>query len=152
VSKQVMSTSCTQARQMLSRRLDGELANEDRRLLDNHLSGCGACWDELAALERDRAVMAALPAPGQPPWLLTRVMAEVRRSGRRSRRWFGLGRAVGAVAAALLVVVGAGAGVFIGTSMARAGQGANGNGDELTVSSAESVAFDVYEAVIGGEQ
>jgi anti-sigma factor RsiW len=137
---------------MISRLVDGELAGEDRRLLDEHMSGCGACRDELAALAAGRAALAGATAPAQPPYLLSRVMAEVRRSGARSRRWFALGRAASAVAAALLVVAGAGVGVFFGTSMAQAGSITNGNGDELLVGQAESVVFDVYESAMGGEQ
>ncbi|MBN2537460.1 zf-HC2 domain-containing protein [candidate division WOR-3 bacterium] len=126
--------NCNNCNRMLSRYLDRELDQGRASELEEHLARCPACRDELARLAADAEGLRTLESAGPSPFLVTRVMAEVRLS-RRSRRpaW---ARAMATTAALLLVAGGAFAGIRVGTSLA-------GNGettDEMLVSADETFA------------
>jgi anti-sigma factor RsiW len=92
--------------------LDDELATEERRELESHLTGCGSCR---AHLDGERAehslVVRALAAPPAPDLLRARVTqlldredAELARSERRRwTRWMLPGSAIAGAAAAIAV-------------------------------------------------
>jgi len=92
----------------------GELADDDRPLLDAHLAGCEACRAEVAMLIEAATLLRALPAPMEPPASLrARVLAIPgdrpgahglpARARRRMRAWRPMAAAA-AVAAAIAVV------------------------------------------------
>ena len=125
---------CNNCNRLLSRYLDRELEQDRARAVEEHLECCPACRDELARLAAASERLRALETPGPSPFLVTRVMAEVRLA-RRGRRpaW---ARAMVAAAALLLVAGGAFAGVRLGTGLA----GNGGTTDELLVSADETFA------------
>jgi anti-sigma factor RsiW len=136
---------CSEARRLISRLVDGELAPALEQALQAHAAGCESCRAELVGLRDDRTLLQQAAAAEVPPFLVTRVMAEVRQPVAQVRRV--PGRVLAAIAAALLIAVGLGAGVFFGAEMARTGRAT----EELLVSSGDSTSVDVYASVLGGE-
>lgn len=95
-----MATDCHAWREDLSALLDDELAAERTAELRGHLAGCADCREELAALRRADAELAALAAPPLPDDLRARLQARIDAEGsdgaarlpgraapRRPRRW-----------------------------------------------------------------
>lgn len=140
-----MDVKCRNARRLISRLVDGEPVAAVSEL-ERHLAGCASCRGEVDALRRDRQMLAAAEAPALPPFLLTRVMAEVRQS--RPKPELGLVATLRAGAALLVVTLGLGAGTFIGTQLAAAGATAAENG----VGATEVADIDVYAPALGGGQ
>ncbi len=98
-----MTVSCEGAEPLLAAALEDEIAADDRRRLDSHLSRCAGCTAAANVLLSARDL--ALPEP--PPWLSTRLAAV--RPVKKAAPWRGFfsGRAVVAYAyaAAILVMV-----------------------------------------------
>jgi hypothetical protein len=96
----IRSATCERTRSYVSLRLDGELAELERRMLDAHLGGCAGCRAFAGEVEAiTRAVRAApLAHVGRP------VAARLQRARART----GALRHVAAVAAGVFVVLGAG--------------------------------------------
>jgi hypothetical protein len=71
----------------LSAWADGEIADEvERRLLDEHVSGCPSCASLVADFRALASAQAAAPVPAVPPRLAERVRAALRDEGRGRRR------------------------------------------------------------------
>ncbi len=84
--------------------LDGELAPAQARRVHDHLQACQACRDELAALERTWAALAAGAAPllKRPLWPEVSARLATRRPRARFV-WMRAGLATAAVVAGLLL-------------------------------------------------
>lgn len=106
---------CTDAREWMSAYVDGALAAGQREAFEEHLQGCRACADDLAALQRMVEGLRALAAPAAPALLAgvrARLEAAPMRTGRRSHAswlpatlpWHGL--ALASTAAVVLVIAG----------------------------------------------
>jgi tetratricopeptide (TPR) repeat protein len=97
--------ACSEGRQ-LAAYLDAELSLPDRARLEEHLSHCAACRQELAELEQLEGLLAELSPVPAPPQLLSFTMARARGELQPARRvsatW---SAAVGAAAAVLLIVL-----------------------------------------------
>ncbi|MGB9776119.1 MAG: zf-HC2 domain-containing protein [Anaerolineae bacterium] len=87
---------CGEALERMMRVLDGELPDEERRVLEAHLEACDRCraqWGQLLAAEE---VLRQAPLLSPPPGFVGRVMAQVDRRRARRRTFFGsLALAVG---------------------------------------------------------
>lgn len=142
---------CRNFQRLLSRQLDGELSPAGQQVLAGHLAGCGRCRQVLDAMQQDRRLLAALSEVEPPPYLLARVMAEVRRRQMAPARGLTLVRVLRAAAAVLLVVASAGSGVLLGSSIARVDLNPSGNREELLMSNMENGTVDVYSVAFGGE-
>ena len=98
-----MTVSCEGAEPLLAAAIEGddEIAADDRRRLDSHLSRCGACTAAANVLLSMRDL--ALPEP--PPWLAARLAAA--KPAKPVSRWRGFlsGRAVVAYAYAAAILV-----------------------------------------------
>lgn len=109
---------CRQMRQLLGVYVVGAIDPAERSLVDDHLSECSECRDELASLAALPAMLgrvpladmeriafgpARLPDPAQPSEELLNSLLRRVSARRRSRLW----RGVAAVAAAALVAAGA---------------------------------------------
>jgi len=97
---------CEDVRDQLSSHLDGTAPALERHALGAHLSGCGACAEQLAALRRLQAALQTPPvAPPERVWrrLLATLEERRRHPARRAfRRWAPrLGAAAAGVLAAL---------------------------------------------------
>jgi anti-sigma factor RsiW len=156
------SMNCGQVKRLLPSSLDEELSGRVREQIASHLASCPACRAESEALKADMGLLEQLGTPEVSPFLVTRVMAEIRQSAEsegRSRAlgvWrsvFGvsLGRLVGSLAAAIVVAVSIGAGVFFGSGLAQASTTAATNSTEAAVSYVESSAADMYSMMSGGD-
>jgi len=164
VSNKAMN--CGRVRHLLPPYLDQEVSGRTRNLLRLHLASCPACRAELAALQADMGLLEQVRPPEVPPYLATRVMAEVRQQSEGSRgrgfqdsmvrRWTprilgSLNPVLGTLAAALVVAVSIGAGVFFGTGLAQTSTAAASNSTEEAVSYVESSNAGLYSLMTGGE-
>jgi anti-sigma factor (TIGR02949 family) len=102
---------CEEVRPRLEAYIDGELAETERSLLREHLTGCADCGPEAAALQRLRdEIRQAAPAYRAPEALRSQIRFALRRratasapSGLRASSWL-------AYAASLLLAVALGSG------------------------------------------
>jgi anti-sigma factor RsiW len=130
---------CNEVQEHLSAWLDGEISEELRLRLAEHLAACPACQAELASLERLDAALAGLEAPGPRPDLAAGVLRRLRRP---TSPWV---RSL-ALAACLLL------GIFLGGSLTGTlYQGtqidkANGNGDVVSM----EILQDYPQGSVGG--
>ena len=79
--------NCRKTRIQFGRYLDGELPPPERRALEDHLAGCSRCGNEIAALRRIDAMLAADAAPPPPPELYAAIMRRVRSEPAAQRSW-----------------------------------------------------------------
>lgn len=80
---------CEKALERMMKALDGELPDEEGRLLEAHLEVCERCqarWEQLQAAEE---VLRHAPVLSPPPGFVGRVMARVDRRRARRRAFFG---------------------------------------------------------------
>lgn len=145
MSKQVM-TKCSEVKRLIPAWLDGELAPARRDTVAKHLAGCVVCRAEMAALRADRQALVSSRTPEPSPFLVTRVMAEVRRT--RPARVLLPSPALRAAAAVLAVFAGLGAGVLIGHGFAGRLSTADAG---WSAGYPEPVVVDVYEPALGGK-
>jgi hypothetical protein len=88
----------------LSAYLDGALARADRDALERHLATCETCREELAELQRVRALLRALPEPALPRSFAlptSAARAGARRPARGGQGWARAAQWTGGLAAAL---------------------------------------------------
>ncbi|MEJ2071113.1 MAG: zf-HC2 domain-containing protein [Syntrophobacterales bacterium] len=115
---------CTEVQEHLSAWLDGEVPEELRPRLADHLAACPVCQAELAALERLDASLAELEAPPASRDLAAGVL---RRLPRPTPSW------VRSLALAACLVLG----IFIGSSLTgtlyKGIQPTNGNLTQLEI-------------------
>jgi anti-sigma factor RsiW len=99
---------CSEARELLSPHVDGELDARDSAALDEHLRGCAGCRAEVSALQSARATVSAHATRfSAPPELADRIGDAMspsysRSAGPNSRFWQGAG--LGAAATAMLAI------------------------------------------------
>ncbi len=105
---------CDQVRDILFDAGDSDLPEELRTQVQAHLSQCGSCADEAAALQREWDALKVLPEEKAPAGFLHRVHERIERPGgtQRAGKWLssvfggkGLVEAVGLAVSAVLVVV-----------------------------------------------
>jgi anti-sigma factor RsiW len=129
--------------------LDEELSGRALDGVTNHLASCPTCRTEMEALKTDIGLLEQVRTPEVTPFLITRVMAEIRQKGRPVPRRFG--HLVGTVAAALVVAVSIGAGVFFGSGLAQSSTAVAANSTEAEVSYVESSNAGMYSLMAGGD-
>lgn len=105
----------THGGELLSALLDGELRAAEREAVVLHVTGCGECAGELAALRAARLALRSLPAVDPPPGFLAGLVPPravvgraPARQGRRGSTRLVAAQVAAAAAAALVVAVGAG--------------------------------------------
>ncbi len=145
-----MERECNKFRRMLSRAVDGQLAEAERRKLDFHLAGCSSCRGELEQLQKDRLLVAVLTEVEPPPYLMPRVMATIRQKQFTGQRRLTLAHFVRAAVAVLLVSASAGSGVLLGSSIARKISSQSGSEELLLTEAGENGTVDVYSVAFGG--
>lgn len=143
------SMNCGQVKRLLPPFLDEELSGRVREQTASHLASCPACRAELEALKADMGLLEQVGTPEVSPFLVTRVMAEVRE--RRRAAPHGFARLAGSLAAALVVAVSIGAGVLFGSGLAQTATPVAENSTEEAVSYVESSAADMYAMMAGGD-
>ena len=102
---------CEKALELMSARLDGQLAPEEAAELQAHLDACPECRRVMEAMEGLDEKLSQLrePAPeGLKKGVLYRIDQASGKAKPPKRRWFGPGTAIGAVAAVLVLLVGLG--------------------------------------------
>ncbi len=79
--------NCDQVQERASEYLEGVLDPGDYRAVQDHLSGCARCHDEVEALSRTIRAVTNLPPLEPPPGFSRRVMAHVREKAERPSIW-----------------------------------------------------------------
>jgi predicted anti-sigma-YlaC factor YlaD len=111
---------CRAAQKLLSRRLDGRLAQPDATTLDEHLARCSTCALAAARLERAWVRLGALPPEARAPDDFAAVLRSI---GARRHGWVGQlewllpprpARPTWAVAVAASILLGVTSGVTLG--------------------------------------
>jgi hypothetical protein len=95
---------CSHVREELPALVYGDLQPEPRDRLQEHLAACPACLQELAALERVRGMLDRVPAPEVQVDVARLYREAARRQGDRLRAWRRAAYALGAAAAAVLLL------------------------------------------------
>ena len=142
------SMNCGQVRRLLPPFLDEELPGRVREQIASHLASCPTCRTELESLKSDMGLLERVGTPEVSPYLITRVMAEIRERKRQVPH--GFGRLVGSLAAVIVVAVSIGVGVFFGSGLAQASTPVAANSTEAAVSYVESSTTDMYGLMTGG--
>ena len=115
-----MSAKCDRVSERLSSYLDRQLGAAERAAVEQHLEECRACHDELDRLMADRQVLRMADEPPLPPYLRTRVMAEIRNRAMARPAPRPVWTRMLAIAATVVVIAGSAcAGVALGSSLAR---------------------------------
>ena len=96
--------NCPQARDLLPLLLYGDLAAGDAAAVEAHLAACAACRRERDALNQVRRALDAAPATPAEVDLPRLYRAAAQAQERHSRRWRRAALALGALAAALVLV------------------------------------------------
>ncbi len=86
--------------ELLSAYLDGEVTEDERKLVTSHITDCGTCQAELADLHLARSALRSLPVLDLPAGLLDGEASVVIPLVRRPRVW------IAAAAATVAVFVG----------------------------------------------
>jgi anti-sigma factor RsiW len=142
------SMNCGQVKRLLPPFLDEELSGRVREQIASHLASCPACRTELESLKVDMGLLEQVGTPEVTPYLVTRVMAEIRQ--RNQPVTHGVRRLAGSLAAALVVAVSIGAGVILGSGLAQGSVSAAANSTEDAVSYVESSNTGLYSMMSGG--
>jgi anti-sigma factor RsiW len=142
------SVNCGQVKRLLPPFLDEELSGGVREKIASHLASCPTCRTELGELKADMGLLEQVVAPEVTPFLVTRVMAEIRERKRPVPRAFA--RLVGSLAAVLVVAVCVGAGVFFGSGLAQSSTALAANSTEAAVTYVESSATGMYSMMTEG--
>jgi len=143
------SMNCGQVRRLLPPFLDEELSGGMRQKIASHLASCPTCRTEVEALKADMGLLEQVGTPEVSPFLVTRVMAEIRQ--RENHVPQGFARLVRAVSVALVVAVSIGAGVVFGSGLARTSTAVAENSTEEAFGYVESSTAEVYAMMAGGD-
>ena len=76
---------CARVRHLLSPYIDGAVSGIERRKISEHLSGCEACAQEYALLEKTRSLVSTLGPPRAPAHLAMKIRLNIASS--QSRTW-----------------------------------------------------------------
>jgi Predicted integral membrane protein (DUF2275)/Putative zinc-finger len=79
--------NCEEVQKQLSDLQDKSLNKEHAREMEDHLSACSLCSQEMASLAECRRLVSRLPAVEPPVGFTARVMAEVRETAHRPSLW-----------------------------------------------------------------
>jgi anti-sigma factor RsiW len=140
--------NCGQVKRLLPPFLDEELLGGMREKVASHLASCPACRTELEGLKVDMGLLEQAGTTEVTPFLVTRVMVEIRE--RRRTVPHGFGRLVASLSAALVVAVSIGVGVFFGSGLAQASTTVAANSTEAAVSYLESSTTGMYSMMSEG--
>lgn len=103
---------CRRVRELLEDELDGALAPDDARALEEHTAACPACAREREILAEIDTALSQAPLENAPRWLPMAVAREIARESVVERRVepvaVGIASAVGAVSAVVVIVRAAG--------------------------------------------
>lgn len=152
MSKHLNTMVCEELTRKLPPHLDGETAGQDQAAIERHLGSCPVCRREMEQLRADMKLLAEAGVPEPRPYMVTRVMAEIRsRRSVRARFSTGLARLLGSTVAVLVVSVCISIGAMLGSGLGRGSAGTAAGSDELAVSADEPTFADIFTSVVGGE-
>ena len=98
--------SCNRVRNSLALFLDDMLDSAEKQTLEEHLTTCAACREELAQLRRDRSLLQALPLVSPPPAFRAELLKKVHAEKPRKRAaWRYFAPRLASLAAVLMVVL-----------------------------------------------
>lgn len=76
--------TCKEIETLLPGWIDGEVSGEEKRHMDEHLESCASCARALENLRKSTEWVRNLERVEPPPWLKTRIMAQVHEEAKRS--------------------------------------------------------------------
>lgn len=82
---------CSAIKNLLPLYSEGILSDAEKRVVEEHLSGCSACQKELAYLQKAGQLVNNLSDVEEPPWFQQKIMARVREEAEKkslARKWF----------------------------------------------------------------
>lgn len=123
---------CREVRSRLGAYVDGEVRPDERTELERHLERCGACRQELEALQAVRSFLACESLPGLPSGFHSKVMLAAEqvvgdeapsplRTPLDLPRWWRAGTLATRAAAVAALVLGVWLGALLGLGVARQG-------------------------------
>ena len=96
---------CIFFRKKLASYLEGELSEQERKRVENHLEGCERCRKELSSLKEIRTLLSKKPSPPPFPYSEEQFMASLRDRMRKEERVSLLARVPRFAAVASLVTI-----------------------------------------------
>lgn len=69
---------CYKIKKRLSAYLDGEITEEERKIISEHLAGCEKCHEELAAFSKVQDSLRVLRGMDVPSYFMTRLRQQLR--------------------------------------------------------------------------
>jgi anti-sigma factor RsiW len=96
---------CARVRELLEDALDGPLAPDDARAVEEHVTACPACARERGILAEIDAALSEAPLPSAPRWLPMAVAREIARESVVERRVAPIAIGIAAAAGAVSTVV-----------------------------------------------
>jgi anti-sigma factor RsiW len=69
---------CYKIKKRLSAYFDGEIAEEEKKIISEHLAGCEKCQEELAVFSKVRDSLRVLRGMDVPPYFMTRLRQQIR--------------------------------------------------------------------------
>ena len=79
--------NCTRAQSWLSRQIDGELSDSERKELDAHLAECASCSRDYGLLTLPRRIAQAVPAPAPSPYFYQRLRKHIEGESQKTAGW-----------------------------------------------------------------
>jgi predicted anti-sigma-YlaC factor YlaD len=78
---------CTAARDLISRKIDGELLDPENLEIDVHLAQCASCNREYGLLALPKKIARAIPQPTPSPYLYQKLRARIESETQSSAIW-----------------------------------------------------------------
>ena len=124
---------CQEIQKRFSAYLDGELDENQRKIIQSHLRGCTTCQEALNILAETWNLLDTLPKPEPVPYFYTRLKARMASEDTKKTGW--TERILVPISATAAIVLG----ILVGSTVGR-----NGNGVTMASSSEENVISSVY--------
>lgn len=142
---------CKKMHKFLPGYLAGETSGPDEDAVVRHLERCAACRAEFEELGADIELMAAVDAPDLSPFVVTRVMAEVRADGTQPelRRRLVFGRVLATAATVVLVALGTWVGAVLGAGLVGSDSGSGDEFQQLLTVESEQTLDEYFSSMLG---
>ena len=106
---------CSKIRRKLSRFIDNEMTDSQKKEIENHLTVCENCQRVYQTLLQSWELLNVLPSPEPTPFLYTRIRARLsEQAGTKSREW--MERILVPLSATAAVIIGIVIGSIVGAN------------------------------------
>ncbi|GEM_PF-1317720 len=147
VSNIAKMKACKRIKLLLSAYADGVISTREKGRVEKHLAQCPECARLLQDLTDIKEVMLTIPAPETPPYLVTRIQAQLRQEQKKFKPRQVL-TPVWQLLGAILVIFAIGLGIMLGSALART----NGIYTEISFLNAEPSLDNLFVIENAGQQ